>query len=141
MLNAELKYTIFIDKQLELTSAMNDNNLSESAIKDILIVQKNSYRNALETMMSDKERFIKNINTYDDDIFSLEKIIKINKRAGNSFAVLRDEVQVKSYKLLNNQNKMISDILKSIDDKEDLEFKENLTKHIQNNIALMGPSP
>ncbi len=113
--------------------AINDSNITQSEIKDILIAQKNSYSNELESMMSQKSKYINRANMYDDKIFALNKIIKINKRAGNSFAVLRDEVQVKSYILLNNQNRMIRDILLSLDGSDNLKFKQDLNNIIVKN--------
>jgi len=130
-LQSDAKYDSFIIKQLEYAYAVNDNNITQSAIKDILIAQKNSYSDALEEMMSEKNRYINTENMYEDKIFALNKIIKINKRAGNGFAVLRDEVQVKSYILLNNQNRMIRDILLSLDDSDSIKFKKDL-----NNIII-----
>ncbi|MCD6174011.1 MAG: mechanosensitive ion channel family protein, partial [Sulfurimonas sp.] len=130
-MQSDAKYDSFIIKQLEYAYAVNDNNITQSAIKDILIAQKNSYSDALEEMMSEKNRYINTENMYEDKIFALNKIIKINKRAGNGFAVLRDEVQVKSYILLNNQNRMIRDILLSLDDSDSIKFKKDL-----NNIII-----
>ncbi|MCD4668287.1 MAG: mechanosensitive ion channel family protein [Sulfurimonas sp.] len=93
-------------------------------------------------MMSEKNRYINTENMYEDKIFALNKIIKINKRAGNGFAVLRDEVQVKSYILLNNQNRMIRDILLSLDDSDNIKFKKDLNnviiKNQTNNQLLMN---
>jgi len=95
--------------------------------------QKINYDTALETIMSKKQKFINETGIYDSKIFALNKIIKINKRAGNTFAVIRDEVQVKSYQLLSNQNKMIKNILLSLDGSDIISFTKELNRHIENN--------
>jgi len=127
------KYSPFITKQLDYTHALNENNVTQAVLQNILKEQKNSYSDELETIMSKKSKYIKNTNVYEDKIFALNKIIKINKRAGNRFAVLRDEVQVKSYILLHNQNRMLRDILLSLDTSDNIQFKKELNKIVTKN--------
>jgi len=84
-------------------------------------------------MISNKESFIKKNNLYDSEIFTLNKIIKINKRARNKYAVLRDEVQINSYELLRSQNRMIIEILKALDYADDDNFKTILNDIVTKN--------
>lgn len=84
--------------------------------------------------MSKKQAYIKQTGIYDSKIFALEKIIKINARAGNKYAVLRDEVQLKSFKILTNQNNMMRSILGALDDISSAEFSKKLNKLIAKNI-------
>jgi len=137
-LNAGVKYTNFIDKQLQLVYQMNENNATKENIKNIMTTQEIAYAEALDVLMKNKNDFIKNTNSYDKEIFSLEKIISINKRAGNTYAVLRDEIKVKSYKLLRNQNLMIKDILIALNEQSRELFKNRLNSAISKNQKMLS---
>jgi len=80
--------------------------------------------------MSNKNSYIKNLNLFSSEIFSLQKIISINKRAGNTYAVLRDEVKIKSYRLVRSQNTLIKNILIALDLPIKEEFDEALNNYI-----------
>ena len=134
-LDAQDKYTPFITKQLEYIYAINESNITHDEIESILALQKKSYADSLDSVMGNKKAFISKSNLYDNKIFALEKIIKINKRAGNSFAVLRDEVQVKSYKLLKNQNSMLRNVLSSLSYADSSSFGEEINKYVAKNHA------
>jgi len=133
ILGAEDKYNPFISEQLGYIKALNENNISQDAINSIFSKQKDSFNSILKKVMSDKETFIEAKTKYDSKIFALEKIIAINKRAGNKYAVIRDEVQVKSYIILDNQNKMIMKILGSLDITDRATFADDFNKHIVDN--------
>jgi len=112
------KYTKFIQMQLQYTYAMNEQNLSKEKLQNIVTLQEASYKDALDDLMIHKSDFINHPKLYEKEIFSLKKIMSINKRAGNKNAYLRDEVQLKSYQLLRLQNLMIKDVLLSLDQKD-----------------------
>jgi MscS family membrane protein len=127
------KYDPFIVKQIEYMERLNDDNITKDEIKEILVKQKDEYNTALENIMRNKQAFIDQKGVYDDEIFALERIIKINKRAGNKNAVLRDQIQVKTYKILNNQNNMIRGILTSLDEDDSSVFARKLNDYIARN--------
>ena len=107
---------------------IRENNVSNEVVEEIFTKQKESYSTRLNEIMSAKVHYIQNAQLYEAEIYSLSKIIAINKRAGNSYAVLRDEVKTKSYQLLANQNRMIQNILASLDyntNIDEFEFKIN----------------
>jgi len=131
--SAEDEYTRFIHLQMDFISQMNENNISKEQIETILSNQKESYAHAIDNVMNNKQEFIKNINLYESEIFSLQKIIKINKRAHNKYAVIRDEVQLKSYKILANQNRMFQNILTSLEYANGDEFSKLLNEFIVQN--------
>lgn len=131
--SAESKYSPFIEEQLVFVEVLNSKDITHEEIEETLDSQKDIYTTALEKIMSNKKSYIDSSGLYDKEIFSLEKIININKRSGNSFAVLRDEVQVKSYKLLINQNTMIKSILSSLTDADKIEFSKSVSKFIEKN--------
>lgn len=133
LVGAELKYDPFISKQIEYIDRLDDADISQDEIKFILTKQKNDYKEALEEVMGNKQSYIDKNGMYDDEIFALEKIIKINKRAGNRYAVLRDIVQVKSYEVLKNQHKMISNVLNYLDDFDSAQFSVKLKESIEEN--------
>ncbi len=132
-LNADVKYSNFIDKQLQLVYQINENNVTKEKIKSIMTTQEIDYNKALDFLMKNKNNFIKNTDSYDKEIFSLEKIISINKRAGNTYAMLRDEIKVKSYELLRYQNLMIKDMLIALNEPSRELFKEKLNSIISKN--------
>jgi len=111
---------------------MNENNISKEKMEEIVESQRQSYQDALEDLMSNKDYFIENIKLYESEIFSLKKIISINKRAGNTYAVLRDEVQLNSYLLLSNQNRLIKEVLLALD----YSTRENLDKEITKLVVM-----
>jgi MscS family membrane protein len=56
-------------------------------------------------------------------------MIEINKRRGNSAAVLRDEVQLKSYRLLQLQRDMLRRVFRALDNSEKIEdFEKKMHK-------------
>ncbi|MEA3370320.1 MAG: mechanosensitive ion channel family protein [Campylobacterota bacterium] len=133
-LNAdEVKFTKFIDKQLDYTYQMAENNITQETLKDLIKEQELSYSLALDELMANKDRHIKNIKLFNSEIFSLKKIISINKRAGNTYAVLRDEVKIKSYAIIRSQNLMIKNILSALDLPTKGAFKEALNNYITAN--------
>lgn len=135
-LNADIKYGKYIDKQIELVSKLEDKNITSDKIASILKKQEKNYLNRIEFIISNKNSFIKQYNLYDSDIFRLKKILSINKRASNRYAVLRDEVKINSLKLLQNQNKMMIDVLKALESKSSDEFKTRLNEIVlQNQLA------
>ncbi len=134
------KYTKFIETQLQYTYAMDEHNISKEKLQNIVDLQETSYKNALDYLMIHKSEFINHPNLYDKEIFSLKKIMSINKRAGNKNAYLRDEIQLKSYQLLRLQNLMIKEILVSLDKKDlhafGLAFNKIITKYQKKIEAL-----
>ena len=112
MLNAAVKYSPFIDQQIALTFKMNDSNLTQKEIYKLVQKQEHMYEVQLDNLMLNKEVYIDKLgNGFDSKIFALKKIIAINRRAGNSYAVLRDEVRIKSLKFVQRQQLLIKDIL------------------------------
>jgi len=112
---------------------MNENNITKEQIEEILSEQNDSYKEAISQIMSNKSNFVKYTKSYDNEIFALKKIIKINKRAGNRYAAMRDEVLVKSYSLISSQNKMLSDVLSALDHTSSTEYTEELNKYVIEN--------
>ena len=123
----QIKYTDFIHKQLELTMEMADANLTQEKVSDLVDKQELLYEKALYNLMANKQYYINNAQDYSSKIFSLKKIIAINTRAGNSYAVTRDEVQIKCYLIARNINTLIRNVLIALDAHtiEDFEAKLN----------------
>ncbi len=105
----------FIKKQIVLLEKMNDINMTHDIMRDLLSEQEKLYEDAINEILINKHKFLSNLKLYDKDIYSLKKIIAVNKRANNSYAVLRDEIALKIYKILSVQNNMIKSILFVLD--------------------------
>jgi len=136
--NAGANYTNFIHQQLDLVYQMNENNITQEKIENIINIQELAYDKALEVLMESKNTFIKEPKLYDKEMFSLKKVMSINKRAGNTYAVLRDEIKLKSYRLIRNQNLMIKEILLALDSHERDDFEEKLNSAVSKNQEIMG---
>jgi len=133
-LNAnEVKYSSFIDKQIDLIYQINESNITQEDIKNIVAEQELAYELVLDELMSNKKKYIENINFFNAEIFSLNKIISINKRAGNTYAVLRDAVLIKSYKVVRAQQILTKQILLALDMGDITSFKEALNNYITQN--------
>ena len=139
-LHAEEKYDPFTEQQIKYIEKLGSIEVTQEEIQEILLRQKMSYVNGLEKIMINKKAYIETAGSYDTEIFALEKIMKINQRAGNTYAVLRDEVQIKSFKILANQHTMMKNILKALDDTDRASFSQSfekiISKNIQDNKAL-----
>lgn len=121
-------YGPFIDKQIELTLKLDDANISDEEIEDILQKKQDLYEEKLEEILSNKSYYINLKDNYSSKIYRLQKIIAINKRRGNEYAVIRDEVLVKSYKILQSQSRMLRDILLAMDTHNFDEFNAFINK-------------
>lgn len=131
--NAGVKYSDFIDQQLRLVYQMNEKNITQEKIENLIDVQELDYDKVLNILMENKNKFIKSPILYDKEIFSLNKIISVNKRAGNTYAVLRDEIKVKSYRLIRKQNLMLKEILLALDAHKRDSFEQKLNKIVTKN--------
>ena len=129
-LSAKVKYSPFLDEQIKLVEQMNDANLTDEKIQELVEKQEKVYARALNNLMLNKNKYIENVPTYESKIFSLKKIMAINQRAGNNYAVLRDEVQIKSYLIIQKQNLMIKNILLSLDLPSIEAFEKKLDHYI-----------
>ncbi|HIP20537.1 MAG TPA: mechanosensitive ion channel family protein [Sulfurimonas sp.] len=98
-----------------MVEKMNEDNATQESIKLLLKEQDKLYDKAVKSIIANKNKYINNINLYINEIFSLRKVMLINKRAGNTFAVYRDEVALKIYLLLRSQSVMLKNILIALD--------------------------
>ena len=130
---SEIKFSSFIDTQIEIIQQMNDDNVTQEKIEELVSHQEELYEEALDEILANKKRYISDVELYSTEIFALKKIININKRAGNTYAVLRDEIKVKSYELLRNQNIMIKDVLIALDMPNLKSFEDKLNSIIVKN--------
>ncbi|MEO1938750.1 MAG: mechanosensitive ion channel family protein [Sulfurimonas sp.] len=127
----QVKYSPFIDKQIEITYKLNDANLSEEEATKLLHLQTELYEKKLNDVMMNKNEIINHVEEYKSEIFSLKRIIRINQRAGNTYAVLRDTVQIKNYKIVRNINYFIRDVLIALDAPTLEEFDKRIDQLVQ----------
>ena len=123
-----VKFSPFVKSQMIIIDKMNDDNVTKELVEKLLIEQNTLYENAVDKLMINKNSYINNTNKYEKEIFALQKIIQINKRAGNEYAVLRDEIAQKIYKLLRLQNSMIKSVLLSLNHESLEEFEESVNR-------------
>ena len=108
-------YGFFIDRQIELTLKLNDPKLDEKQIEAILDRKEQLFEEALEEVLANKAKYLTSNDSYAPKIYKLQKIISINRRRGNENAVIRDQVLIRSYRILQSQNKMFREILQALD--------------------------
>ncbi|WP_457746492.1 mechanosensitive ion channel family protein [Sulfurimonas sp.] len=133
LLAQQSTFTPFIDQQIKLIKKLNDNNLSQEEVQAIVTLQDKLYDQELERILSNKESYLKQSTHFESKIFSLQKIININKRRGNTYAVARDEILVLSYRVLNHQTDTIKKILVALDMYEFDEFVNHVAQLISAN--------
>lgn len=121
--NEEVRFTPFIDKQINILNKINDVNVTSEQLLEFSKEEDNLYTAEMYRVLKNKQSFIDNPLSFDKQIFALKKIININRRNQNEYAVVRDEVLIKSYEILQAQNKMMRGILQAIDDKDFSKFE------------------
>ena len=131
-------FTPFVQAQFKIINQMNKDDITQKEMIKLLEEQELLYQKGIDSILSDKQEYIDNSKMYKSDIFALKKIKNLNKRLGNTYAVLRDEVQIKTYMILDAQTKMIQSLLKALNDKtfdEYQEFSSNVFAQNQMKVA------
>lgn len=123
--NTHAEYGEWTQKQLALTYQMNEDNVTKETVTKIAHVQDILYIQIAEEILQDRSILRIGEKRNDKDIFTLKKVIKHNERFGHKYAVIRDEVLIKSYKVIKAQNKMLRSIFHALDryDKKKFETK------------------
>ena len=122
----DVSYGPFIDKQIELTFELNKEDIKEERVEQIIEQKEQLFNDRIEEILADKGRYLKLDPPFTNEIYRLQKIIAINKSRGNTYAVIRDEVLIKSYKILQSQHEMSKEILYALDLKSFDEFSKAL---------------
>jgi len=131
------EFTPFIKKQIELIQQRNDDNITKEKIQHIAEEEMKLYVSALENLLLDKTTINREEKRYGNEIYMLEKHVKYNKRRGNKYAVIRDEVLIKSYKILRIQDEMIKSIFRSMDHYDMQALNEKMNKQfIKNQLEV-----
>ncbi len=123
---------------MSLVAAMNDANASHEKIKEILAKQDILYAQAIDQVMINRSEYINQVNNYESEIFALKKVISINRRANNKYAVLRDEVALKSYLILRSQQKMMKNLLLSLDVPTIDDYEKKLTHYTKEHLQFVN---
>ncbi len=118
----EVSYGPFIDKQIKLTLQLGRSDITDEEIERIIEEKERLFEQKIEEVLANKSSYLHYSDPYASKIYKLKKIIAVNKRRGNDYAVLRDEVLIKSYRILQSQNRMLKEILQALDLKSFDEF-------------------
>lgn len=114
----------FIQAQLKIINQMEKNDINQTEMLALIQKQESMYSSGINQLLSSKKEYLENTKMYKSDIFSLRKIQNLNKRLGNEYAVIRDEVKIKTYLILDAQTKMVKQLLKALNDKTFDEYQE-----------------
>jgi len=136
--DTKVKYSEFIDQQLQLVLQMSDTNLTQEEVTKLVEKQDRLYEKALYKFMAQKEHYLNTTQDYSSKIFSLRKIMAINQRAGNFYALKRDEVQIDAYKIAKNINLLIRNVLLSLDAPNIEAFESKLNEYTALNQKAVG---
>ncbi len=123
-LYAKSDFTPFVQAQLDIIEKMQRNDIDQKEMLLLIKEQEEMYSKGIDELLSSKSDYIENAKEYKSEIFSLRKVKNLNKRLGNKYAVLRDEVRIKTYLILGAQTKMIKQLLKALNDKTFDEYQE-----------------
>ena len=115
MTTLHAKFQPWTESLLQFAHKMDENNITRERIKEIAEEEQAFYDGIAYDILLRKTDFLNNPKKYDTETFGLERMIRINKRMHNKYAVLRDEVLVKSYKLITIQNSMVRKIFQALD--------------------------
>jgi len=111
----EVHYSPFIDQQIELTLALSKEDITEAEVERIIDQKEKLFDQQVENVLANKTYYLDTPLPFTKEIYRLKKIIAINQQRGNKYAVVRDQVLVKSYKVLQTQHTMMQDILQALD--------------------------
>jgi len=127
----------FIQKQIDLIYQRNEGNTTKEEIQKIAEEEMKHYIKSIENFILNKEVMFKKESPHLKEIFVLEKHIKYNKRRGNKYAVMRDEVLIKSYEIIRSQVHMIKSIFRSMDHYDINALDEKMNKQfIKNQLEI-----
>lgn len=135
---ANEKFTPFIQKQLDIIRQMEKDTITQEEMLSLVKKQEKLYLKGIDSILSQKQDYIENARMYKSDIFALRKVKNLNKRLGNTYAVLRDEVKIKTFMILDAQTNMIKKLLKALDDKKFEEYQEYTSNEFAQNQIQMG---
>jgi MscS family membrane protein len=137
LISIQADYQPFVNKQLILIHQMEDDNITQKRLKVLVKQQENIYRVTLEKLLLDKNILLNKALPYKEEIFVLQKVLKHNKKRGDKWAILRDEVQLKSYKMLQQQRQMSKKTLRALDYYEYNKFIIKMTDYfVENQEAI-----
>ncbi len=126
-----------IQNQIELINQINDANITKEKIETITKQEELLYTKAIEDFLLNKDEMLAKPQPYVSKIFLLKNTIKYNKRKGYKYAVLRDEILIKSYKILSSTSEMSKDILRLLDHYTLQEFNEKMNeKFVKNQLEI-----
>jgi len=128
-------FTPFVKEQLKIIKQMNSDDLNQSKMLDLVKQQELMYKKNIDDILSNKLEYLNEAKEYKSDIFALKKVMRLNKRLGNKYAVLRDEVLIKTYTILDMQTKMIKKLLKALDSYNFNEYQEYASNLFAQNQA------
>ena len=116
---------------------MNEDNITQDKIKQLAHKQELIYVDSFERLLLNKNLLLNQPKVYQEQLFILNKVLKRNKAQGKGYAVIRDEVLMKSYQILQAQNRMSRHILRALDHHDYDKFDANMNDEFVKNQEAM----
>ncbi len=120
------KYGPVADQQIDILRELDSSALDENITLQLLDKQESIYLNAIIKIVQNRDMIDSLIKRDKKRLFSLKQRIRLNKKYGNNYAVLRDEVRRLSLHLMLKQDELISVMLHSLDTDKLNVFKNKL---------------
>ena len=116
----------FLNEQIKIESQLLDQNLSLEKKVDIKKEQEIKYQMFLLEYATNKEEYILEANPYRDEVNKLKLRLNSNKFRGNTNAVMRDEVLLKTYAMRYGIREAFHEILQQTESESKSFFKDKI---------------
>jgi len=128
----------FIQEQLnEQTYLVIDKNSTEYDENAILESRYTQYGDFLNTLLQEREQNLNDMGLNSKKSFYLHRKIEFNKRRGNHYAVLRDEISTLHLKVDDTLKEMLTLLISATYEKSESNYVQLLEKALQSNHAAI----
>lgn len=129
----------FIDAQIKVEAKLLDQNLTLDEKVKIKKEQGDTYQEFFLLYATDKDANLKVRNPHRDEIDRVNLRLNSNRYRGNTHAVMRDEVLLKSFKLRNGIRAALNEVLQHTNSESKTFFKEKVNEIIVKYLSAYEP--
>ena len=122
-----------IEKQSTLQYKLNDLNATSADAETLLDQRLKDYDLFLNDLLGDRDKSLASFSSQKAEVYNLRRKIEINKRMGNTYAVIRDEVKADTHKVKAMIQDMLTDIIAATHEKSQSTFDEIIDKAVKTN--------
>jgi MscS family membrane protein len=130
---AETIFNKFLHEQIRNSSTVIDVNASSAEQTKILEKRYAGYSKFLDLIILNRRLVNEHLHDYSKDIFYLQQKITINKRQGNNYSVLRDEIESANLKVERLTQLMFVGVVAASYEKTQENFEASLKEILASN--------